>query len=121
MSPQAEIFRRRHTQHNSSVELGAHSAPHTTHFLCPGFARSVVIARLACSRISLGTTGSSRAGFFGFIWLSRKPLDLYYTPCTPAERKYKKYYAARLRLGTQAVQRVPLRQAPARPLDEPSM
>jgi hypothetical protein len=53
-SRHALSFKRRQTQHNPSVEFGAHSPPHTTH-VAGFFNRSVSIARLACSIIASGT------------------------------------------------------------------
>src|SRR3954467_8910380 len=56
VSRQALSFRRRHTQHRPSLELGAHSLLHTTQWA--GLMRSSSIARLACSMIASGTTDS---------------------------------------------------------------
>jgi hypothetical protein len=63
-SRQALNFKRRHTQHSPSVELGAHSPPQITHAW--GFLkRSDSIVRRARSRITSGTMASEVAAASG--------------------------------------------------------
>ena len=57
---QALSFKRRHTQHKLSVELGAHSPPHTTQGTGLRM-RSASMARLAGSRMTSGTIASGTA------------------------------------------------------------
>jgi hypothetical protein len=59
LSRHALSFKRRHTQHRPSFELGAHSLAQTVHRR--GFLkRSDSIDSLACSRRTSGTIGSAR-------------------------------------------------------------
>jgi hypothetical protein len=75
-SCQALIFSRRHTQHNSSTELGEQGAPQTAHF---NGRLSWSVARDFCafSRISLGTTLGCGGTVFLFMRPVRRP-RLYY-------------------------------------------
>jgi len=57
-SRHALSFRRRHTQHSPSVEIGALSSPQITH---PAgfFTRSASIAKRACSMMASGVDAST--------------------------------------------------------------
>ncbi len=61
LSRHALSFKRRHTQHNPSVDAAEHSPPHTTHGAGLRGRSESSEARLACCRISSDTTVSCAA------------------------------------------------------------